>query len=116
MNGMSKKLSKKTAPVVGRSCDIDLATSKRFVADGGYVFRTHRRKQELSRASRPINHNVAAIQGGIADLSDLDLIYATAGTAQGPSRSLNATQANDVPLDICLIGGFGFSPLTKEDL
>jgi hypothetical protein len=43
-------------------------------------------------------------KGDIADLSDLNLIYATAGTAQGPPRSFNAAQVNDFLLDICWVG------------
>lgn len=113
---MFKKLTKKITPVTGRSCDIGLATSKRFVAKGGYVFITHRHKQELNHAANHINQNVTVIQGDIADLPDLDLIYATAGTAEGPPRSFNTTQVSDFSLDICWVGGFSFSPKAKEDL
>lgn len=110
MSDMSKKLTKKTAQAAGRSCDVGLATSKHFVAKGGYAFITHRRKQELNHATYRIYQNDTVIQGDIVDLSDLDLIYATAGTAEGPTRSINATQANDFSLDICWVGRFCFLP------
>jgi NADP-dependent 3-hydroxy acid dehydrogenase YdfG len=92
---MLQKLTKKIAPIVGRSCDNGIATSKRFVANGGYLFIAHRRKQELYPTANHINQNVTVIQGEIADLSDLDLIDAAAGTAEGPPRRFNATQVND---------------------
>lgn len=113
---MSRKLTKKVAPAAGRSCDIGLANSKRFLAKDDDAFITHRRKQELSHAAYHIYQYDTAIQGDIADLSDLDLIYASAGTAEGPPRSFNATQVNDFSLDICWVGRFGFSPQAKEDL
>lgn len=113
---MSRKLTKKVAPAAGRSCDIGLANSKRFLAKDDDAFITHRRKQELNHAAYHIYQYDTAIQGDIADLSDLDLIYASAGTAEGPPRSFNATQVNDFSLDICWVGRFGFSPQAKEDL
>jgi len=81
MSDMSKELTKKLAPEDGRSCDIGLATSKHFATKGDYAFITHRRKQKLIHAAYHNNQNITVIQG---DIADLDLIYATAGTAEGP--------------------------------
>jgi NAD(P)-dependent dehydrogenase (short-subunit alcohol dehydrogenase family) len=83
MSDMSKKLTKKLAPAAGRSCDIGLGTSKRFLAKGDPAFITRRRKQEHNYAATHINQNVTLIQGEIADLSDLGLTCATAGTVEG---------------------------------
>jgi Short-chain alcohol dehydrogenase of unknown specificity len=44
---MSQKLAGKVALVTGGSSGIGLATAKRFVAEGAYVFITGRRQTEL---------------------------------------------------------------------
>jgi NAD(P)-dependent dehydrogenase (short-subunit alcohol dehydrogenase family) len=66
----------KVAVVTGASSGIGLATAKRFVAEGGYVFITGRRQSELDNAATQIGHNVTAVQGDVADLEDLDRLTA----------------------------------------
>jgi NAD(P)-dependent dehydrogenase (short-subunit alcohol dehydrogenase family) len=44
---MSQKLAEKVALVTGGTSGIGLATAKRFVAEGAYVFITGRRQTEL---------------------------------------------------------------------
>jgi NAD(P)-dependent dehydrogenase (short-subunit alcohol dehydrogenase family) len=71
-----KKLEGKVAVVTGGSSGIGLATAELFVEEGSYVFITGRRKKELDAAVTRIGRNVAAIQGDVANLADLDLLYA----------------------------------------
>jgi len=59
---MSQKLSGKVALVTGGSSGIGLATAKRFVAEGAYVFITGRRQTELDAAVNEIGKNVTGIQ------------------------------------------------------
>lgn len=50
---MSKKLEGKTAVITGGTSGIGLATTKRFVAEGAYVFITGRRQKERKRLTNP---------------------------------------------------------------
>jgi NAD(P)-dependent dehydrogenase (short-subunit alcohol dehydrogenase family) len=73
---MSKKFAGKTAVVTGGSTGIGLATAKRFVQEGmDHVFITGRRKDSLDAAVAEIGKNVTAVQGDVANLSDLDRLY-----------------------------------------
>jgi NAD(P)-dependent dehydrogenase (short-subunit alcohol dehydrogenase family) len=46
------------------------------VNEGAYVFITGRREQELAAAVKEIGKNVTAVQGDVANLSDLDRLFA----------------------------------------
>ncbi len=66
------KLSGKTALITGGNSGIGLATAKRFVAEGAFVYITGRRRANLDEAVKEIGSNVVGIQGDVANLSDLD--------------------------------------------
>jgi NAD(P)-dependent dehydrogenase (short-subunit alcohol dehydrogenase family) len=70
------KLDGKIALVTGGNSGIGLATAKRFVGEGAYVFITGRRKPELDAAVREIGRNVTGVQGDVANLADLDRLFA----------------------------------------
>lgn len=70
-----KKLENKVAVITGGSTGIGLATAKRFVEEGAYVFITGRRQAELDKAVIEIGSNVTAVQGDIANFDDLDRLY-----------------------------------------
>ncbi len=72
---MSGKLEGKVAVVTGGNSGIGLATAKRFVAEGAYVFITGRRQGELDAAVKEISKNVTAVQGDVGKLADLDRLY-----------------------------------------
>ena len=69
---MSNKLEGKTAVITGGTSGIGLATAKRFVAEGAYVFITGRRQKELDEAVKKVGSKVTGIQGDIANLADLE--------------------------------------------
>jgi NADPH:quinone reductase-like Zn-dependent oxidoreductase len=55
-----KKLEGKIVLVTGGTSGIGLATAKRFVAEGAYVFITGRRQTELNTAVNELGEMVAA--------------------------------------------------------
>ena len=70
------KLAGKIALITGGNSGIGLATAKRFVNEGAYVFITGRRKSELDAAIKEIKKKVTAIQEDVANLDDLDRLFA----------------------------------------
>jgi NAD(P)-dependent dehydrogenase (short-subunit alcohol dehydrogenase family) len=70
------KLDGKIALVTGANSGIGLATAKRFVNEGAYVFITGRREAELDAAAREIGKNVAGVPGDVSNLGDLDRLFA----------------------------------------
>jgi len=70
------KLEGKIALITGGSSGIGLATAKRFVNEGAYVFITGRREAELAAAVREIGEQVAGVQGDASDPGDLDRLVA----------------------------------------
>jgi NAD(P)-dependent dehydrogenase (short-subunit alcohol dehydrogenase family) len=70
------KLEGKIALVTGGNGGIGLATAKRFVSEGAYVFITGRRNEELAAAVKEIGRNVTGVQGDVSKLADLDRLFA----------------------------------------
>lgn len=77
------KLEGKIALVTGGNSGIGLATAKRFVCEGAYVFITGRRKPELDTAVREIGKNVIGVEGDVSKLDDLDRLFAQIKTDKG---------------------------------
>ena len=75
--------SGKTVIVTGGNSGIGLATARRFVSEGAFVFITGRRQEELDKAAREIGHDVQALQGDVSKLDDLDRIVATIREEKG---------------------------------
>jgi NAD(P)-dependent dehydrogenase (short-subunit alcohol dehydrogenase family) len=69
------KLDGKIALVTGGNSGIGLATAKRFVNEGAYVFITGRRKPELDAAVKEIGRNVTGVRGDVSNLGDLDRLF-----------------------------------------
>ncbi len=82
-NPSTKKLADKVAVITGGNSGMGLATAKRFVAEGAYVFITGRRQKELDAAVKKIGSNVTGVQGDVANLGDLDRLYETVQKKKG---------------------------------
>jgi NAD(P)-dependent dehydrogenase (short-subunit alcohol dehydrogenase family) len=95
------KLEGKIALITGGNSGIGLATAKRFVAEGAYVFITGRREPELAAAAKEIG-NVTGVQGDVSNLGDLDRLFAQIKREKG---KLDIVFAN--------AGGAQFAPLGK---
>jgi NAD(P)-dependent dehydrogenase (short-subunit alcohol dehydrogenase family) len=76
-------LDGKVAVITGGNSGIGLATAKRFVKEGAYVFITGRRQAELDKAVSSIGKNVTAVQGDVSRLDDLDHLYDVVRTVKG---------------------------------
>src|SRR5690349_121721 len=77
------KLDGKIALITGGSTGIGLATAKRFVNEGAYIFITGRRDAELMAAVKEIGNNVTGIQGDVSKLADLDRLFAQVNKEKG---------------------------------
>ena len=96
------KLEGKIALITGGNSGIGFATVKQFVNEGAYVFITGRRDPELARAVKEIGTSVTGIQGDVANLGDLDRLFAQIKREKG---RLDIVFAN--------AGGAKFAPLGK---
>jgi NAD(P)-dependent dehydrogenase (short-subunit alcohol dehydrogenase family) len=94
------KLEGKVAVITGGNSGIGLATAKRFVSEGAYVFITGRRQNELDKAVATLGSGVTGVQGDISNLDDLDRLFATVQAEKGHVDVLfaNAGIGNMSPL------------------
>ena len=125
-------LQGKIAVITGGNSGIGLATARRFVKEGAYVFITGRRQAELDKAVAEIGSNVTAVQGDVSNLDDLDRLYkevaakkgkldvlfANAGVAEPAPTAAGSPEQYDKSFDINARGVF-FAvqkalPLMKE--
>ncbi len=94
-------LDGKTAVITGGNSGIGLATAKRFVEEGAYVFITGRRQAELDKAVSLIGKNVTAIQGDVTNPEDLDRVASAAKAEKGIVDIVvaNAGMVEQAPVD-----------------
>ena len=74
---MDNSLQGRVALVTGGSLGIGLAAARELAARGAHVFITGRRQAELDAAVATIGHGAVAIRADVAQLADLDRVYAT---------------------------------------
>jgi NAD(P)-dependent dehydrogenase (short-subunit alcohol dehydrogenase family) len=77
------KLDGKIALITGGNSGIGLATAKRFVQEGAYVFITGRRQSKLNEAVKQVSSNVTGVQGDVSKLGDLDRLFEQIKTEKG---------------------------------
>ncbi|WP_428662045.1 SDR family NAD(P)-dependent oxidoreductase [Reyranella sp.] len=70
------KLQGKVAVITGANSGIGLATARLFVEEGANVFMTGRRQRELDDAVKSIGSGARGVQGDVANLVDLDRLFA----------------------------------------
>ena len=94
------RLEGKVALVTGGTSGIGLATAKRFVQEGAFVFITGRRDRELRAAVKDVGASVTGVQGDVSNLADLDRLFTEIRDAKGPLHVLfaNAGIARYAPL------------------
>jgi NAD(P)-dependent dehydrogenase (short-subunit alcohol dehydrogenase family) len=80
------KLEGKIALITGGNSGIGLATGTRFVNEGACTFITGRRAPELAAAVEKIGRNITSVQGDVADLRDLDRLFAQIKREKGRPR------------------------------
>jgi NAD(P)-dependent dehydrogenase (short-subunit alcohol dehydrogenase family) len=85
------KLEGKVAVVTGGSSGMALASAKRFVEEGAYVFITGRRQEALDEAVKLIGRNVTGVRGDAANLDDLDRLFDTVKREKGKVDVLYAS-------------------------
>jgi NAD(P)-dependent dehydrogenase (short-subunit alcohol dehydrogenase family) len=77
------KLEGKVAVITGGSSGMALASAKRFVEEGAYVFITGRKQEALDEAVKLIGRNVTDVRGDAASLDDLDRLFDTVKRKKG---------------------------------
>ncbi|MFI5780840.1 SDR family NAD(P)-dependent oxidoreductase [Nocardia sp. NPDC051570] len=94
-------LEGKTAVVTGGSTGTGLATAKRFVEEGAYVFINGRSQAELDAAVEEIGENVTGVQGDGSKLGHRDRLYAAVADT---GRRLDVVFANAAVIDVARVG------------
>src|ERR1700732_1374314 len=77
------KLKGKVVVITGGGSGRGLATAKRFVEEGAFVYITGRRQTELDKAVSLIGRSVAAVQADVSNVADLDRLYAKVASEKG---------------------------------
>jgi NAD(P)-dependent dehydrogenase (short-subunit alcohol dehydrogenase family) len=85
------KLEGKVAVITGGSSGMALASARRFVEEGAYVFITGRRQEALDQAVKLIGRNVTGVRGDAANLDDLDRLFDTVKRVKGKIDILYAS-------------------------
>lgn len=71
------KLNGKVAVITGGNSGIGLATAQVFIQEGAKVVIVGRNQQSLNEAVQTLGEKATAIQADVANLADLDRLYAT---------------------------------------
>jgi NAD(P)-dependent dehydrogenase (short-subunit alcohol dehydrogenase family) len=78
-----KRLEGRTAVVTGGGSGIGLASARRFIEEGAFVYIFGRRQEMLDAALATLGGNARAVSGSVSDLGDLDRLYAAVRAERG---------------------------------
>jgi NAD(P)-dependent dehydrogenase (short-subunit alcohol dehydrogenase family) len=77
------RLAGKTAVVTGGGSGIGLASARRFIEEGAFVYIFGRRQKMLDAALATLGNSARAVRGSVSDPADLDRLYATVKAERG---------------------------------
>ena len=77
------KLRGKVAVVTGGSSGLALASARRFIDEGAYVFITGRRRDVLESAAKELGPEARAVQGDVSKMDDLDRLFSVVKQERG---------------------------------
>ena len=92
------RLNGKTAVITGGATGIGLASAKRFIEEGAYVFIFGRRQKALDAAVADLGPNARAVKGSVSDEADLDRLYAAVKAERGTLDIVFANAGAGSPL------------------
>jgi NAD(P)-dependent dehydrogenase (short-subunit alcohol dehydrogenase family) len=98
---MGNKLEGKIAVITGATSGIGLATAKRFVSEGAYVFITGLYQKDVDTAVSDIGKNVMGIQSDVSNLADIDKMY---GVVKDKKGHVDILFANAGIIEFALLG------------
>jgi NAD(P)-dependent dehydrogenase (short-subunit alcohol dehydrogenase family) len=94
------RLNGKVAVITGSTSGIGLATARRFVAEGAFVFINGRHQDLLDAAEEGLGASVEGVQADISNLDDLDRLFQAVRVSKGKIDILyaNAGAGGGAPL------------------
>jgi len=94
------RLNGKTAVITGGATGIGLASAKRFVEEGAFVFIFGRRQEALDAAVAELGPNARGVTGSVSNPTDLERLYAAVKAERGTLDIVFANAGAGSPLKL----------------